>query len=203
MYYSIIPIQSNAFFSIISIYYKKQLKQVYYMKKSNNIIIRYIILATIGFLLHFTYDWSGQNNIVGLFSATNESTWEHLKLLFFPMLFITIWDSLRGNTSPGFLKRRIMSIIAGMVVIVVMFYTALGVTSRLMDWYNIATYLISLLVTLLLDKFITVEDNLYSAYTALALFILFTVAFAVFSFKAPDIGIFYPFPAGTKCFPIV
>lgn len=173
------------------------------MNKSNNVILRYIILATMGFLLHFAYDWSGQNKIVGIFSATNESTWEHLKLLFFPMLFITIWDSLRGNTSPGFLKRRIMSIMAGMLVIVIMFYTAFGITSRIMDWYNIATYLIGLLTTLVLDKFLNVEDNVYSAYTALALFIFFTVAFAVFTFKAPDVGIFYPFPEGTKCFPIV
>ena len=173
------------------------------MNNSKNGIIRYIILAAMGFLLHFAYDWSGQNKIVGIFSATNESVWEHLKLLFFPMLFITIWDSLRGNTSPGFLKRRIMAIMAGMLIIVMMFYTALGITSRIMDWYNIATYLIGLLATLILDRYITVEDNIYSAYTALALFILFTVAFAVFTFKAPQIGIFYPFPQGTKCFPIV
>lgn len=172
------------------------------MKKSGNGIIRYIILAAMGFVLHFAYDWSGQNKIIGLFSATNESAWEHLKLLFFPMLFITIWDSLKGNTGPGFLKRRIMSIMAGMLIILIMFYTAFGVTSRIMDWYNIATYLIGLLATLILDNIITVEDNLYSAYTALALFILFTVAFAVFTFKAPEIGIFYPFPEGTNCFPI-
>lgn len=173
------------------------------MNKSQNGLIRYIILATMGFLLHFVYDWSGQNKIVGIFSATNESTWEHLKLLFFPMLFITIWDSLRGNTSPGFLKRRILSIIAGMLLIVIMFYTALGITSRIMDWYNIATYLIGLLTTLILDSLIKVEDNIYSAYTALAMFILLTVAFGVFTFRAPEIGIFYPFPQGTNCFPIV
>ncbi len=173
------------------------------MNKSENGIIRYIILAAMGFLLHFAYDWSGQNKIVGLLSPTNESTWEHLKLLFFPMLFITIWDSLMGNTSPGFLKRRIMAIMAGMLVIVIMFYTALGITSRIMDWYNIATYLIGLLAAVLLDKYIHVEDNIYSAYTALAMFILLTVAFAVFTFKAPDVGIFYPFPTGINCFPIV
>ena len=173
------------------------------MNKSQNGLIRYIILATMGFLLHFVYDWSGQNKIVGIFSATNESTWEHLKLLFFPMLFITIWDSLRGNTSPGFLKRRILSIIAGMLLIVIMFYTALGITSRIMDWYNIATYLIGLLTTLILDSLIKVEDNIYSAYTALAMFILLTVSFGVFTFRAPEIGIFYPFPQGTNCFPIV
>ena len=44
------------------------------------------ILFTIalGTLLHFTYDISGNSDFVAIFSAVNESTWEHLKLLFFP-----------------------------------------------------------------------------------------------------------------------
>ena len=193
------------FFLIFS--YTMENHRIFYMEfnvmnKPKNGIVRYLILAAMGVLLHFAYDWSGQNKIVGLFSATNESTWEHLKLLFFPMLFITIWDSLRGNTGPGFLKRRITSIMAGMLVIVVLFFTVFGVTGRVIEWFNVATFFIGLLTTVILDNVITVEDNIYSAYTALATFILFTVAFGVFSFKAPDVGIFYPFPPGTESFPI-
>jgi hypothetical protein len=105
----------------------------------------------------------------------------------------------------GMKIETVTTILAILVIllIVMMFFTALGITSRIMDWYNIATYLIGLLATLILDKYIKVEDNLYSAYTALALFILFTVAFAVFSFKSPEVGIFYPFPPNSTCFPII
>ena len=39
-------------------------------------------LAT-GTLLHFTYEWSGENPFVALYSPVSESVWEHLKLLFF------------------------------------------------------------------------------------------------------------------------
>ena len=46
-----------------------------------------IILGTIG---HFLYEWSNRNFIVSLFSSVNESTWEHLKILFFSMLITTI-----------------------------------------------------------------------------------------------------------------
>ena len=46
-----------------------------------------IILGTI---LHFTYDWSGNNAFVGALSSINESTWEHLKLVFYPMLITSI-----------------------------------------------------------------------------------------------------------------
>lgn len=166
-------------------------------------VSRYIILATMGILFHFSYEWSGNNTIVGLFTPTSESTWEHLKLLFFPMLLITIWDALRGNTTPGFLKKRIISIVIGMLVIVVLFYTSMGISGRIIGWFNITSYLIALLITLLLDKVLSVDDNPYSAYTALATFVLFTVAFAVFSFKSPGIGIFYPFPEHATYFPII
>lgn len=63
------------------------------MKKNN--ILRFTIFSGIfvmilGTLLHFTFEWSGNSTFVASFSAVNESTWEHLKLLFFPMLLTTI-----------------------------------------------------------------------------------------------------------------
>lgn len=57
-------------------------------------LFRFIFISVLGVLLHFTYEWSGDNAVVGLFSAVNESTWEHLKLLFFPFLLLTILEVL-------------------------------------------------------------------------------------------------------------
>ena len=45
--------------------------------------------AVLGTLDHFAYDWSGKSLPVGAFCAVNESTWEHMKLLFFPVLLFT------------------------------------------------------------------------------------------------------------------
>lgn len=58
-------------------------------------LLKYQILSAIftiilGTLLHFTYEWSGNNAFVGAFSSINESTWEHLKLAFYPMLITSI-----------------------------------------------------------------------------------------------------------------
>ena len=53
-------------------------------------IISAIFMLVVGTLLHFTFGWSNNNPLIGTFSAVNESTWEHLKLLFFPMLISTI-----------------------------------------------------------------------------------------------------------------
>ncbi|MDD7025196.1 MAG: DUF6512 family protein, partial [Oscillospiraceae bacterium] len=46
--------------------------------------ILFVIIT--GTISHFVYEWSQNNFILGLFFPVNESTWEHMKLLFFPML---------------------------------------------------------------------------------------------------------------------
>ena len=45
-----------------------------------------IFSAVLGTLSHFFYKWSGQNPVIALVSPVNESTWEHMKLVFFPIL---------------------------------------------------------------------------------------------------------------------
>lgn len=45
----------------------------------------FLFTGALGVLLHFLYEWSGGNTLAAAFSAVNESTWEHMKLLFFPM----------------------------------------------------------------------------------------------------------------------
>ena len=117
-------------------------------------LFRFIFISVLGVLLHFTYEWSGDNAVVGLFSAVNESTWEHLKLLFFPFLLLTILEVLlRGNMLPEqFLPARILGILAGMGGIVVGFYTLRGVLGRNYDALNIALYFAGVLLSLFVEN---------------------------------------------------
>ena len=50
----------------------------------------FLFAATAGTLLHFVYDWSGGIPLVAAFSAVNESTWEHMKILFFPVFLFSV-----------------------------------------------------------------------------------------------------------------
>lgn len=88
----------------------------------------FIFTVVAGTLLHFTYEWSGYNPLVGLFSAVNESTWEHLKLLITPMLVFGVLEySAYGKDLANFIPVRCLSILLGMTVIVVSFYTYVGI----------------------------------------------------------------------------
>ena len=54
------------------------------LKHCTFIGVIFVLIA--GTLAHFLYDWSGKNFVIGFFTPINESIWEHIKLLFFPML---------------------------------------------------------------------------------------------------------------------
>ena len=58
-----------------------------------------VFTAVLGTLSHFFYQWSGENPLVAFFSPVNESTWEHMKLLFFPMLICSLFLSAQLRES--------------------------------------------------------------------------------------------------------
>ena len=55
------------------------------------IIFVFLLYSFIGTILHFTYNLSNNNIVVGIFSAVNESVWEHIKILLTP---IFIYNSI-------------------------------------------------------------------------------------------------------------
>ena len=83
-------------------------------------IISAIFVCISGTLLHFTYKIFGENKFVASFSAVNESVWEHLKLLFFPMLLTTIIGYFYiGKSHSNFLCSKAIGIITAIFFIVV------------------------------------------------------------------------------------
>ena len=54
--------------------------------------IGFLFTAAAGVAGHFLYDWSGRSAIVAAFAAVNESTWEHMKLLFVPVFLFTMLE---------------------------------------------------------------------------------------------------------------
>ena len=69
----------------------------------NEILQRFIVYAIVGTILHFTYKISKKNIIVGIFSAVNESTWEHIKMLLTPIFFFNTFKYVLGDQHNYFL----------------------------------------------------------------------------------------------------
>ena len=158
-------------------------------------IYRFLFISILGTLLHFTYEWSQNNAIVGLFSAVNESTWEHLKLLFFPMFFLTLFELFffRDRFPKNFLQVRTCGIFLGMGLIVVVFYTLLGVIGTSIDFLNIALFFVAVFFALWSEnkQYRNSESKKETSSTAFSILLIFTLLFFVFTFLPPDIGLFW------------
>lgn len=161
------------------------------IKTLKNCLPKYLFVSVLGVLLHFTYEWSGNNPVVGLFSAINESTWEHLKLLFFPMLFLTLGESFRSqdDTVPS-LPARTIGIIAGMICIVVTFYTLSGVFGQLPGFINIVIYFIAVAFAFLTEQHFINNSGKLTRNIFGAILLIFISLFFVFTFFPPNIGLF-------------
>ena len=159
-------------------------------------VIAFFIISIIGTLSQIVYDWTGKPYLIGLFFPVNESTWEHLKLLFFPSLiyFAVVYFTLKEKPK-NYISATAISIIAGMLSIVVMFYTYQGVLGRNIDFLNILIYFLGVIMTVYIMQRI-LKTQSYSSGTAnvISLFFLLLTAilFVSFSFNPPSLGIFLP-----------
>lgn len=101
-----------------------------------------VCTAVLGTLLHFCYGWSGENPIVGAFSAVNESVWEHMKLLFVPaFLEFFLHAATLGRVYPNLPAARAVAVLTGLAVIPVGFYTYTGICGTHVLWADIALFL--------------------------------------------------------------
>ena len=165
------------------------------MSQRTRNFLRYLFVVLLGVFLHFAYELSGENPIVGLFAIVNESVWEHLKLIFFPMLVLTLWDMFTNQRNNlCFLPSRTLGTFAGMIFIVIVYYTITGILGFQVAWLNIAIYLLGVLVAFVVEKKLCHRRNMISVKVAIVLWILFIILFIVFTIAPPALGIFTPPP---------
>lgn len=150
----------------------------------------FVLIA--GTLAHFLYDWSGNNYVVGLFTPVNESVWEHMKLLFFPMLLYSlILTSLFQKKYPCITSALCFGIIAGTFLIPVFFYAYTALLGKNLFVLDIGTFLLSILIAFLLSCRLALSCRL-KPFTPLlcGLVCILFVCFLLFSHHPPEGRIF-------------
>jgi hypothetical protein len=169
------------------------------MTNRTRIFLRYLFVILFGVFLHFAYQLSGENPIVGLFASINESTWEHLKLLFFPMLVLTIWDIfVTAKNNLYFLPARTIGILAGLMFIIIVFYTTRGVIGTNITFIDILIYLFSVVFSFWIEKKQHRKCIHLSVALAIGILLLLTILFIIFTIAPPPLGIFDTIQTSTK-----
>lgn len=167
------------------------------MEKKN--VLKFQIFSVIftwilGTILHFLYEWSGDNKIIASFSAVNESTWEHLKLVFFPMLITTIIGFLViGKDNKKFWCAKTIGIILAMSFIIVFFYTYTGIIGTNFAILDIGSFFVAVILgEYAAYKIMTNEEYKLKCNKKIAVIglICILLCFIIFTYLPPHIGLF-------------
>lgn len=155
-------------------------------------IFSIIFTWILGTLLHFTYEWSNNNLLLSAFSAVNESTWEHLKLVFFPMLITTIigYFYIGRNNIQNFLCAKTIGIITSMLFIVIFFYTYNGILGTNFAILDIGSFFVSIVLGEYVANKIIISNFECNKSIPIISLIILLLCFVVFTYFPPKIGLF-------------
>lgn len=160
-------------------------------------IVSYIIACTLGVLFHFVYEWSGNNSFAGLFFPVNESTWEHMKLIFYPVIIASIIEYyLFHIRNTNYICIKLRSSLIGIISTIIIFYTSCGVIGRSIDWLNIAIFFIAMAIAYVYSyrclSELSVVQGSASSNRCIILICIISIIFMIFTVYPPSIGLFAP-----------
>lgn len=137
--------------------------------------------------------------IVAPFSAVNESIWEHMKLLFFPMfVFALVEYKYIGKDYENFWCTKLAGVLTGLLLIPILFYTYSGVLGVTVDWFNIVIFFIAAGAAYYLETLLFKNQTILckTPLVAFALLCLIALLFVIFTFVQPKIPLFMDMSTG-------
>ena len=148
--------------------------------------------SLLGTAMHFLYDlWP--TALTALFAPINESVWEHLKLLFWPMLLGSVILSRKKPNNERYWSSFFIALLGTPALLLLCFYglKALGIASLTLD---ISLYYICMLLGYTLARWLYSKKLPEKAGGFLLMvLILYVASLILFTFAAPDLPIFRDF----------
>lgn len=152
-------------------------------------LIGIVFIIILGSVLHFTFEWSGSQAVVGVFSAVNESVWEHLKLAFWPaLLFLLVEYAPLKKMAANFFFAKSVSVYLMVLIIPVVFYSYTAVTGESILAVDIASFVVAVVFGQLASCKLLTHKRLSEklVWISLSALVALGIAFALFTFIPPQ-----------------
>ena len=158
-----------------------------------DVLIGVVPVFAFGSLLHFTYAWSGEWWVAAIFSAVNESTWEHLKIAFWPGLLCAVVRSfLSQHPATASWSAHGYGLITVSVLIVLLFDGYTAMLGRNLLAADISIFFIGIysgqVVSVTSDSFLV--RMLVLRWLGLGILAIQISAFSCFTFWPPQTPLF-------------
>lgn len=153
------------------------------------------VLFIIGSIFHFIYEWTGKNFIIGLILPTDESIFQHIKMIIVPIIcWWTIYYFLKRKKhnihSDKWFTGALISLLISIILIPSLYYLytgALGIESLTAD---ILILFISLLCGQLLGLHFYRYSKGYDTTIILCIFVFIILLAAIFTLYPPNLPLF-------------
>ena len=155
-------------------------------------LIGIIVIVLAGGALHFAFEWAGEWRPLAVIAAVNESTWEHLKLAFWPAL---IWFLIEiffvRKTSNNFYFAKAIGILLMPVSITVLFYAYTAFMDDMLA-IDLTIFVVAVVIGQVASYKILKAGPLprWLNNLGIALLLLMTIAFSTLTYFAPGIEIY-------------
>ena len=163
------------------------------IKPETYTLIGILVLFVVGSLFHFLYSLTGECFIVGLFVPTNESIFEHTKMVVLPIFiwwFIFYLFRKKDLFVNAWFTSAIIAMISAIIAIPMLFYfysQAFGIESLVID---ILILLVSLAIGQILGLHYYRHGKGIEYHFAIVLMIVIIILFAFFTINPPAFSIF-------------
>lgn len=109
--------------------------------------ISIIIIFLIGASAHFLYDIFKGPKALGLFTAINESTWEHIKIAITPTLLWCLIDGFFFGSNPNYFTAKLSSLLMLTFFIPYVFYTYTRFSKKPILAIDIVTFAAAIIIS--------------------------------------------------------
>lgn len=156
-------------------------------------LIGFLFVSVMGTFLHFFYEIAGGSIAAALISAVNESIWEHMKLVFYPMLLYSLVEIALVPEEKAVIRcSSLTGILLALVLIPVLYYTYTGILGISADWFNVTIFFLAAGGAYRLEY--TLETRLQNCRISAAVWwgiiLLIVGAFTAATFFPPHIPLF-------------
>lgn len=146
-------------------------------------------LGIVGSLLHFLFDWTRHNRVAAVFSAVNESYWEHIKIAIWPVALLqVVLFAAGGHQYPSFVPAATIALYSLPISMIGLVFVYKSVTRRNVLWLDIASFFVTIAVAQTL--FVSVLEQLTPSWATIVLSCIFLggllVAFLRFTLRPPN-----------------
>lgn len=154
----------------------------------------FLFIGLIGAALHFTFEMSNFSSIeVAYFSAVNESTWEHLKMVFFPgLVFALIQYTYVRDAVNNYILAKVAGLVIMPLVIAIGWYIYAPILGRSYFPADLFLFYLAVFLGQWASYKLLTRAPLEKKYTqyAIGVFLVMFAAFSTFTFYPPNIFLF-------------